>query len=425
MLNRFRIQIKNLGIYLLASLIPMLASLVSNPFVAKNMSPEDYGIVGYYSAFSTLFLPLVNFYLLHYYTKRYFEVSKEQRLRLKATIFKALIIFSVLMSVFALLLLFFYTIIFNEGSEVPFYPYALIAMLTLPISGIYTLSLVDMRMSRDSIGFFKLSVSNGLLVVLITLLFVVIFKWGAFGKMIATTVSSVLIFTYIFWKNRNLLVFEFDSDDFKVDIRFCWPLVLASMLTFFSSGYDKVYLERLGDINSLGIYAVGSSIAGYLNVFATSINDTFQPDIFKNIVKRDYKKTFGYVLLKICIMSIAVVAFIILAPYIIRLLTFGRYEDATPYAQIISLSCLTSMLYYSMSQVTIALGFTSITLINKVIGSVLSILCFNFLISKYSALGAAWGVVLSYVLFFLGNVLLVLVKSKTNENRNTNISQTV
>ena len=422
MLNRFRTQIKNLGIYLLASLIPMVASLVSNPFVAKNMSPEDYGIVGYYSAFSTLFLPLVNFYLLHYYTKRYFEVSEEQRIRLKATIFKALIIFSVLMSVLALLLLFFYTFFFNDGSEIPFYPYALIVMLSLPISGIYTLSLVDMRMSRDSVGFFKLSVSNGLLVVLITLLFVVIFKWGALGKMIATTVSSVVIFTYIFWKNRDLLLVEFDSDDFKIALKFCWPLVLASMLTFFSSGYDKVYLERLGDINNLGIYAVGFSIAGYLNVFATSINDTFQPDIFKNIVQRDYKKTLLYVLLKMVLMAVVVVTFIIFAPFVIRILTFGRYENATPYAQIISLSCLTSMLYYSMSQITVALGFTSITLINKFIGSVMSVLSFNLLISRYSALGAAWGVVLSYMFFFIGNVLLVLIKRKYNENRNTDIS---
>ena len=395
MLNRFRTQIKNLGIYLLASLIPMVVSLVSNPFIARNMSPEDYAIVGYYSAFSTLFLPLVNFYLLHYYTKRYFEISEEERRRLKAMIFKALILFSVLMSLLALLILLLYTAIFNKGSEVSFCPYAPIAILSLPISGIYTLNLVDMRMSRDSTGFFKLSVSNGLLAVLITLLFVVVFKWGALGKMTATTVSSVVIFAYIFWQNRNLLLVEFDSDDFKIALRFCWPLVLASMLTFFSSGYDKVYLERLGDINSLGIYAVGFSMAGYLNIFATSINDTFQPDIFRNIVQRDYKKTLVYVLLKIGLMSVVV---------------------------LISLSCITSMLYYSMSQITVALGLTSITLINKVIGSVLSILCFNLLISKYSALGAAWGVVLSYMFFFLGNVLLVLIKSIKNENRNTDIS---
>lgn len=422
MLNRFRTQIKNLGIFFLASLVPMVASLVTNPFIAKNMSPEDYGIVGYYSAFSTLFLPLVNFYLLHYYTKRYFEVSEEKRIQLKAMIFKALIIFSSLMSLLALLLLLLYTIIFNEGSEVPFYPYALIAMLSLPITGIYTLNLVDMRMSRDSTGFFKLSVSSGLLSVLVTLLFVVVFKWGALGKMTATAVSSVVIFAYVFWQNRDLLLVEFDSDDFKIALQFCWPLVLASMLTFFSSGYDKVYLERLGDINNLGVYSVGFSMAGYLNVFANSINDTFQPDIFKNIVQRNYKKTLVYILLKICLMSVVVVTFIIFAPYIIRILTFGRYESATPYAQVISLSCLTSMLYYSMSQITVALGLTSITLVNKVIGSVLSVLCFNLLISKYSAIGAAWGVVLSYMFFFLGNVLLVFIKITKNENRDTDVS---
>lgn len=421
MLSRFREQIKNLGIYFLAALIPMLASLVSNPFIARNLSPEDYAIVGYYSAFSTLFLPFVNFYLLHYYTKRYFEVTDDHRICLKAMLFKALIVFSTILAIVALVALAGYSSIFNENSEMPFYPYAFIAILSLPISGIYTLHLVDLRMSRRSLDFFKLSVSNGLLTVLITLLFVVIFKWGAAGKMMATLFASTMIFMYVLLINRSLLKVSFDFSEFKQAVKFCWPLVLASMLTFFSSGYDKVYLERSGDMDMLGLYTVGFSIAAYLNVFASSINDTFQPDIFKNVVQKNFKKTLIYVLIKILIMSVVVLMFIVLAPFIIKVLTFGRYEAASPYARIISLSCLTSMLYYSMSQITVALGMTSITLINKIIGSVLSICCFNLLISKFSAIGAAWGCVLSYMFLFLGNVVLVLIKKK-NENRNFNVS---
>ena len=82
-------------------------------------------------------------------------------------------------------------------------------------------------------------------------------------------------------------------------------------------------------------------------------------------------------------------------------------------------------MYYSMSQVTVALGYTSITLTNKIIGSVLSILSYGFLISRFGAKGAAWGMVLSYVYFFLGNVMMVLIKYKrnhSNENRNTDLS---
>ena len=101
------------------------------------------------------------------------------------------------------------------------------------------------------------------------------------------------------------------------------------------------------------------------------------------------------------------------------------YVASTKYAIIVSLSTIVSMMYYSMSQVTVALGFTSITLVNKILGSVLSILSYGILIPKFGAVGAAWGMVLSYFYFFLGNTIMVVIKykaKKKNENRNINIS---
>ena len=111
--NRFHKQISNLSIYFLAALIPTLLSLVSNPFLAKNLSPEDYAIIGYYAAFNSLFGPLVNFYLLHYYTKRFYELSDEGRVRLKATLYRALIFFSLALTMLVILILFVYINVFS------------------------------------------------------------------------------------------------------------------------------------------------------------------------------------------------------------------------------------------------------------------------------------------------------------------------
>ncbi len=405
-------QICNLGIYFLAAMIPMALSLVSNPFIALNMSSVDYAITGYYQAFTILFGPLVNFYLLHYYTKRYYELNDEERHELKATLFKTLIFFSFLLGVVALIVLAVYTFVFNDKTEIPFLPYAIICVFSLPITGIYTLSLTEYRMQRSSKKFFNLSVSNGILSVSVTLLFVVAFKWGAIGKMMATFIASAIVFIYVLIKNMDVWNYKFQFDVFKKALVFCWPLVIASMLTFFCSGYDKIILERIGNIEVLGIYSVGVTIAGYLHVFSNSINDTFQPDIFESTVKRNFRRCLRYIITKISIMTFCVSCFAVLAPYIIDILTYGKYVSSTPFAIIVSASSITSMLYYSMSQVTVALGFTSITLLNKIIGSVLSIISFNILINYYGAVGAAWGVVLSYVYFFIGNVLLVLVKYK-------------
>lgn len=404
----------NLSVYFAAALIPMILSLVSNPFLAKNLSPEDYAIIGYYGAFSTLFSPLVNFYLIHYYTKRYFELKDLERNILRTTLFKILIFFSCILAGIGLLLIYLYTIFFNSTSEIPLWPYALLTMMSLPLSGIYSLTLADYRMKRQSKKFFRITVANGVIGVALAILLVVFLKQGALGRMAATLLTALCIFVYLLFKNKNIWHHSFSWVIFKDGITFCIPMVIASMLTFFSSGYDKIILEHEGEIVTLGIYSVGVTMAGYLNIFSTSMNDTFQPDIFESIVQRNFKKCLKFVILKLGVMSICVSIFCICAPFIINILTFGRYVDATPYAIIISLSTITSMLYYSMSQITVALGMTKITLTNKIIGSVISIISFKLLISNFGAYGASWGIVLSYLYFFIGNIILVTLKYKKN-----------
>jgi len=387
----------------------MVFSLIANPFFAKNMSPTDYATVGYYTAFNSLITPLVNFYLIHYYTKRFFELKKQELINFKATIFKLLIYFSIVLSILALLGLYIYCSILNKNSNIPFFPYALISVLSIPISGIYTLTLVDYKMQRDSKRFFKLSVFTGILALLIGLFLVVFLKYGALGKLSSILISNIIIFIYCLFINKNLFKEKFDKSIFKKSIIFCFPLVIASMLTFFSSGYDKVFLERVGNIVELGYYVVGVSIAGYINVFSNSINNTFQPDIYESVVKRNFIRCAKFIGLKLIIVFVIVFVFILLAPYIINILTAGRYIASTKYAIIISFSTITSMMYYSVSQVTVAMGYTKITLINKIIGSLFSLLIFSFFIKKWGAIGASWGVVLSFGILFIGNVLLLLI----------------
>lgn len=419
-IKKFKKQIINLSIYMLAAMIPMILSLLANPFIAKNLSPTDYAIVGYYTAFNTLFGPFVNFYLLHYYTKRFYELNTDDRLKLKGTIFKSLIYFSLILAFIVFILLYLYTVFFNKDSQIPFLPYAFLTVIYLPLTGIYTLNLTEYRMMRESKKFFNLSVVNGVLGIALAILFVVVFKWGADGRLWAMFLSAFIIFAYVLTKNKDLLKVKFDYDIFKTACKFCFPLVLAAMLTFFSSGYDKVILEKTGDLTALGIYSVGAVIASYLHIFSTSINDTFQPDIFKSIAEKNMRKCFKYIIIKLSIMSFCVICFIILAPYLIDILTYGRYVNSTKYASILAISSVTSMLYYSMSQVTVALGYTGITLWNKIIGSILSIVTFGILIPEFGATGAAWGVVFSYVYFFIGNIVMVVIKKRMNSKVSNN-----
>lgn len=406
--QKYKKYAQNLSIYMLASLIPAVVALFTNPFMAMNMSPRDYAITGYYGSFSLLFGSLINFYFIHFYVKRYFELSTESRRELRSVIVKALIYFSLLIALFALLCLFLYTIFFNKTTEIPFWPYAVISVMSIPLTGVMSLLLADYRMQRASWSFFKLSLTAKLSVTGVGLLFVVGFKWGALGSLSSTFIVRLCVLGYCIYICRDLFPIPFNWKIFWNAIKFCYPLVIAAMLSFFSSGYDRVLLERQGDVVTLGIYAVGVSIAAHLNIFSTAVNDTFQPDVFQSVVQRNFKKCVKVIALKVGIVAGIILLFILFAPFLVKVLTAGRYVASTKYAMIASLSLVTSIMYYSISQVTVALGYTQITLINKITGSLLCIIMYSYFINKWGAIGAAWGTVVSFLLFFIGNILFLL-----------------
>lgn len=397
---------------MLASLIPMLLNLFINPLIALNMDPMDYAIVGYYNSFNGLLAPLITFYVFNYYTKRYFEINNDEHFVLKSTIIKTLIYCSLFLSVLSLLALYGYMTLFNKGTEMPFFPYAFFSVMTLPLTGIITIRLVDFKMQRNSKAFFKLSVSQGVLIALVSILLIVVFKLGALGKMSAGFFTTLLFYVYCLSKEYKYLKGKFDWKIFRSLIIFVWPLIIGAMLHFFTNGFDRVYLERIGNSSELGYYVVAGQIVGYISVFSSAIASTFQPDLYEAATKRNWKKLFKITTILLSGTLIIILIFIIFAPYLIDILTAGKYTYSSKYARILAFSQLTSSMYFTVTELTIVLGFTLLSLINKIIGVVFTIAMYSYLITNWQFLGAAWGQVFSFFLLMMINLFFLLVWNK-------------
>lgn len=417
LLSSIKRHFSSIGLYLLASLIPMALNILINPFVAISMSPIDFSIVGFYSSFSSLVAPLVSFYAFGYYAKRFYEVEDDNARRLlKATIFKGLIFFSFFLSLFSLFGVFIYMNWFNRESTIPFYPIALFSVLTIPLSGIYTLELVDLKMGKNANSFFKYSIVFGFLTTSLTFLLVIVFKFGALGKQLSSFLASGCLFIFILKKQKVLLRQNFDWVEFKRMLNFVWPLIIGAMLHFFTKGYDIIFLERLNNSTELGYYVVATQIVGYIGIFQTSINNTFQPDVYKAIIEKNFKSAFKYIILTLFLLFLIILIFYFLCPFLIKILTAGKYVESTVYAKVLSISQLTMAIYFVTTEIFIIYGLTKLSLISKFIGIILTILMFYYFITKWHYLGAAWGVVVAFLvlsfinIFILGLRRLPLVK---------------
>lgn len=404
-----KLYFKNLSVYFGASLVPMLVGLVINPWVAKNMSPEDYAISGYYTSFSALITPIITFYLIQFYIKEYFKQTESGRKELYCLVAKSLMYFSGILSIICFLALLIYIKYFNSSSSLPIFPYLAMAVFALPFTGLVNLELANYRMKREATSFFRVSVANGLIGILFMVLFVVWLKLGAFGKLLAPLLCNILVFSFILIKNHNKLNYKFDTKKCWSIIKFCLPLTLSSSLGYFTQGFDRSYLETLGNNNLYGIYIVGTTIGLYLTTFATAISNTFQPDIYESITTKQWKKLRSVIVVQIAMISSIALLFIILAPYLIDILTAGRYTDSTPFAQIVSLSTISSSISYIIGAYCIATDRPKLYLYTTILGSIFIVIAMPYAVRTWNYYGGAWMSVFSYLGFSIINVMLIVL----------------
>lgn len=408
--NNFR----SISLYLLASLVPMLLNIFINPWIAINMNPTDYSIVGYYTSFNILFTPFITFSVSSFYIKKYFQVDENEREVIRNTVIQTLLYGSFVLTIISFSALYIYHKYFNSESSISFFPYAFLSLFSIPLTGIYSFQLIEYKMKKEARNFMYLALIYGIGSSIFTFIFIVLFKQGAFGKFSALLLVNLLFFLYLLYKHNEFFKYKLNWPTFKIMLIFCLPLTVAAMLEFFVSGIDKILLERIRDNIELGYYVVGFQMAGYLGFFSNSIDDTFQPDLYKNIIERNWPKFLKIVIFKLLLVSFFVIIFIALAPYIINILTAGRYVESTNYARIISLTTLTKSLYYAVSVFTIAMGHTYITLLNRILSSIASFYLISSFISLNGFMGAAWSLVLMYIVMALINIILLFSFNKLN-----------
>ena len=407
MFLKYKSKIVDIISYFGASLLPMLLNLLINPLISLNMNPEDFAIVGYYTSFNALITPIIGFYFVQYYIKRYFELDIEERKRLKASVFKSLIWFSLTATIICLIGIYIYIRCFTTDFSLPVFPYLIMSIFTVPLTGIYNLQLADYKMNRESKRYLSLSLFYGCLIVAFNLLYVVMLKGGAFGKLLSPLCVNIIFFVYLLWKNKDLIIINTTFADFKRSFTFCAPLALGASLGYFTNGYDRTYLETLNQPIEFGYYVVGASIATYLTTFSSAISTTFQPDIYESITRHDNRRLYKIFALQVFLIVIVTILFIILCPFLVKILTAGKYILSTNYARILSIATITSTLYYNVNCISIAKGYPILYMITTICGSLVIICLLPTFISRWQFMGGAYMTIFSYVIFFVINTIML------------------
>lgn len=410
LITKYRVHFRSSFLYLFSSLFTSVVGIAVNPLMAKNLSPEDYAIMGYFNSFSLIVLPILNFSLISYYLRNYYRIDEERRQVVSDTILIALLVYGFV----ALVVIYgvFYGYCRWSNISFDFYPYALLTFAPVYLGNFATMFFAKCRLERDAGRFSVVTIASALFGTLLAIMLVVVYKYGATGRLLATLLASLVTAVYCFKQLFRKLQFDFEV--IKDAFRFGWPLSVSAMLWYFLSGIDRAMLERLNDSYTFGFYNVGMQIAAYFAIFYTAVAQTFEPDIYKAIAENNKGKLIKIIAGIVGLNAIPNIVFIVFAPFIIGLLTYNRYTDASEFAQILAVKNITVTLYYSTITVIVGYGFTKTELLIRIIGSVVCVFLFKFLIDTYGFYGAAWGQVFSFVFMAVLSLAVLLYQMRKN-----------
>lgn len=394
-MNLFRVgKLRSLSKYFVASMVTALVGLFVNPLLAMGLSHTDYAIIGYYTAYGSLLTPIISFSLQSYYARNYYLLDEVDREKLLLNI---LSVFSTLSIVSFILFFGGYYIYHHYFVEsIPFIPYALLSFSPLFLSSYYNLYLMKLRMEDKASRYAIITILNSVIGALFSVLLVYFLNYGALGRLIAILIVSIMFATYSIYSTN--FRYQWDWNVIKPALKFCLPITVSGILSFFFIGVDRPMLAHIGDNYTLGLYNVGLQISAYLAIFGTVLLQTFDPELYKYTSLREHRKVFRLVACIIVATLIPNLCFIIVSKPLIGVLTAGKYVEASIFARILCLKNVTTTFAYIMSGVLIGYGFPCYELLNRAIGSFLSLIIYNLLISNYKFYGAAWGQSISWLI---------------------------
>lgn len=406
--------LRNSGIYFFSSLLVAIIGVVLNPIFALHLEHLDYAILGYFSSFNLLLVPLLNFSLFSYYSRYYYFIDEEKKGKLANTV----LLSSIIIGFFSLVLFtgVFYLLFSRQQNSFPFFPCAILTFLQLYVANITNFYLIKLRVQRRAKQYAKVTLAQCFMVSFLSLFLVVYYNLGAEGKLYGMLIASIPIAIYSL--KKSITGFSIDKDILREGVKFSLPLTVSALFWYFLTGVDRLFLEQLGDNKALGLYNIGLSIANYLTIFYTTVSNTFEPDIYQSIAQHNKKKLL--IIMFVIVGSVAFfnILFIILAPFVIGLLTANRYVESSSFAQILALHNIAMAVYYMVVKLLVGYGYVKVEMQVRIIGATISALMFYLLIARWGYYGAAWGQVFSFILLAIIGLIAFMIKRKIDLKKN-------
>lgn len=394
-------------IFGLGGAVTQVAAMLLLPIYTRILTPDDYGQIAIVTLVTSVIAILLNggqntAFFFFYFQRE----TPDARRQLTGTVVIYLLVSA---AVFLLLL-----IVFGEPAaallfkDVTLWPLLQVALVGTFFDAGNQIPFATFRAEQRAAQYAALSILRFVINVTLNIIAVAVLRWGVVGVIYANLLTSVLFFGACLGLRWHAIAWTVDFSLLRPLLRFGLPLVPGALASWALNLSNRFFLERYADLHQIGIYAVGYSIAGVVNMLMGWFNTAYAPYVFSIAgqpgAKTVYARMMTYALTLFTLVGLGLSIF---ASQALLLLATPSYYGAASVVPLIALAHLFYELDYILS---FGLNLANKTAYYSFImgaGAVVNLMLNFILIPPFGIMGAAVSSALSYGLLPIIDYLIV------------------
>lgn len=397
MREKYKYLIKNIGFFTIAGFVPKVLSFLMIPIYTRCLSTASYGTAELLNSTVQLLMPLLTLQVqdavLRYSLDQTYRKSEVLSVGIQISICGGILLTAALFIV-RLTNAFPLGLAYGGFLLVNYFTGALNNIFSYFCRGIDKVKVLTLG-----------SVLCSLITIGCNLLFLVKFRWGLNGYLLANSVGAFCCAIYVFFGAelyRYTVKVSFHSKAAKEMIVFSAPMIFSALAWWVNNASDKYFVTFFRGVSLTGIYSVSYKIPIILMALGDVVSKAFSISAIRDFDETDRDGFIGttYSAISFC-MTVGCSAIMLLNIPLARLLFAKRFFIAWRFVPPLLVSVLFNQLSLSCENIFLAVRRTKIISVTAVIGAAVNIGCNFLLIPKFGAYGAAIATVISFGLVWL------------------------
>lgn len=394
--------LKSFSLYTFASIIEKGISFFLLPVFTFYLSTKDFGVLALLTSIISFGLPLITLGVQGAVSVAYFKGVKNNY----PSYFSSSIIPPFLIAAIITLII----LLFHNPIQA-YFGVPIVWIILIPffcfISFFNSLLLLDYQIKNEPGKYIIFSLSSSSLNILISLLFVVVLKFGYQGRLIGQYLSILVLFLiafYILLQKKKLLVKNISLTNIKDSLVFGLPLMPHIFGALVISMSDRLFIDHFYGKAELGIYNLAYVLGSAVTIFSASFANAIMPFSYElftiNTFESKLKVVKVYWLFVILMVSIIICVWLV-TPFVFKWFIDPKFAGGIKYVSWIMMGYFFQGMYLLFSNVIFYLKKTKVLFYMSFINVGINLGLNYYLVPKMGPIGATYTLCVNYFILFL------------------------